>query len=236
VGSSRPGDRHGVEAGHSEDSVAMILGVLNQKGGVGKTTLAVNLAATLASSGARVLLVDADPQGSALAWSGARTQAPLFAVVGKASPSLHRELPLIARDYDFTLVDGAPRINDLGRAAILASDVVLIPVQPSPYDAWAAADTVQLIREARQFKPNLKAAFVVNRRIARTAIGRDVAAALAQFDDVPLLSAMLTQRVIYAESAARGLSVIEAAPDGEAAREMRALARQAVGEKQRKAA
>ena len=157
-------------------------------------------------------------------------------MVGKATPSLHRELPLLVRDYDFVLIDGAPRVNDLGRAAILASDIVLIPVQPSPYDVWAAAETVQLIREARQFKGSLKAAFVINRKIARTAIGRDAAAALAQFDDVPVLSAMLMQRVIYAESAARGLSVIEAAPAGEAAREMDELAKQVVGEKERKAA
>jgi chromosome partitioning protein len=95
---------------------------------------------------------------------------------------------------------------------------------------------VQLIREARQLKESLKAAFVVNRKIARTAIGRDAAAALAQFDDVPVLSAVLSQRIIYAESAAKGLSVIEAAPAGEAAREMEDLAKQVLGAKERRAA
>ena len=214
----------------------MIIGVLNQKGGVGKTTVAVNLAAAFAKSGSRVLVVDADPQGSAMAWSSTRESEPLFPVVGMAKPTLHRDLPKLAANYDIVIIDGAPRVNELGRSAILASDLVLIPVQPSPYDVWAAADTVQLIREARQLKPRLKAAFVINRRIARTAIGRDAAAALAQFEDVPVLAAFLNQRIIYAESAARGLAVIEVAPNGEAAREMNLLARQVRADKERKAA
>ena len=113
---------------------------------------------------------------------------------------------------------------------------MLIPVQPSPYDVWAAADTVQLIREARQMKEGLKAAFVVNRRIARTAIGRDAAAALAQFGEIPVLAAVLNQRIVYAESAARALSVIEAAPTSEAAREIDALAQVVFSSKRRTAA
>ena len=214
----------------------MIIGVLNQKGGVGKTTIAVNLASCFSHAGRSVLLVDADPQGSALAWSGVRVAEPAFAVVGMAKPTLHRELPTLAKNYDVVVIDGAPRVNELARAAILASDLVLIPVQPSPYDVWAAADTVQLIREARIYKENLKAAFVLNRKIANTAIGRDFASALDQFADTPLLDVSLIQRVVYAESAARGLSVLEAAPHSEAAKELKRLAALIFADPERQAA
>lgn len=218
----------------------MIIGVLNQKGGVGKTTIATNLAAVCAKAGSRVLLVDADPQGSSMAWSSARDDNPLFPVVSMAKPTLHKDLPEMAADYDVVIIDGAPRVNDLGRAAILASDVVLIPVQPSPYDVWASADTVQLIREAQQFKDNIKAVFVINRKIVNTAIGRDVANALAQFD-FPVSPVALCQRVIYAESAGQGRAVIETDPKSEAALEIAQLAAELVGtttktKKERKAA
>jgi chromosome partitioning protein len=202
----------------------MIVSVLNQKGGVGKTTIAVNLAACFSRAGRRVLLVDADPQGSALAWSGARQGEPLFVVVGMAKPTLHRELPALKKPYDVVVIDGAPRVNELCRAVVMASDLVLIPVQPSPYDVWAAAETVQLISEAKTFKEGLRSAFVINRMIAKTAIGRDVVTALERFTDTPVLGGPLIQRVVYAESAARGLSVIEAAPRSEAAKELVQLA------------
>ena len=213
----------------------MIIGVLSQKGGVGKTTLSLNIASHYAGQGRKVLLVDADPQGSALAWSSARDLPPLFPVVGMAKPSLHRDLPAVAADYDVTIIDGAPRVNDLGRAAILASDLVLIPVQPSPFDVWAADDTVQLVQEAQQFKEALKAAFAINRKIVNTAIGRDVAKA---FDDAPfpVLPTTVCQRVLFAECAGQGLTVREINPNGEAAREIARLCASIEGAQERKAA
>jgi chromosome partitioning protein len=147
---------------------------------------------------------------------------PIFPVVGMPTPTLHRDLPQVTKDYDHVVIDGAPRVNELGRAAIMASDLVVVPVQPSPYDVWASADVAGLINEARQFKERLQAVFAINRKIVNTAIGRDVAGALAEFG-FPVLDVALHQRVIYAESAAQGLSVIEAAPNSEAAREIALL-------------
>jgi chromosome partitioning protein len=201
----------------------MIIGVLNQKGGVGKTTIATNLAAQAASDGACVLLVDADPQGSSMAWSAARTADPLFPTVAMAKTTLHRDMPEVARGYDTVLIDGAPRVSELARSVIMASDMVLIPVGPSPYDLWAAGDIVALINEARIYRPDLKAQFVVNRRIVGTALGRNVVGALAEFE-LPVCAAYLSQRVAYAESAAQGLAVFELEPLGAAAREVERLA------------
>ncbi|MGH7240042.1 MAG: ParA family partition ATPase [Candidatus Saccharimonadales bacterium] len=200
----------------------MILALLNQKGGVGKTTLAVHITAALALKGRSVLLVDADPQGSALDWAATRQADPLFSVVGLPKNNLHKEIPAHAAKYEDVIIDGPPRVNELARAAILASDMVLIPVQPSPYDVWAAKDIVDLLREAAVFKENQICRFVINRKIVKTAIGRDVVDALKSYE-IPVLSASIAQRVAFAESAGQGSTVVENDPTGQAADEINEL-------------
>ena len=201
----------------------MIFGVLNQKGGVGKTTLSVNLAACLARTGARVLLIDADPQGSALDWAAARQSEPLFSVVGFPRATIRKEIAQLGQGYEHIIIDGPPRVTDLARSAIMASDIVVIPVQPSPYDIWAAEEVVKLITEARVYKENIKSVFVVNRKITNTAIGRDVRDALAAYP-VHVLNASVAQRVVFAEAAAQGQAIFEIDPAGPAVAEMEAVA------------
>lgn len=200
----------------------MIISVQNQKGGVGKTTLALHIAYSLISRGALVLLVDADPQGSARDWGAARETKLPFPIVGLDRPTIHRDLPTIAKDYNYVVIDGPPRISDLARSAIIAADLVVIPVQPSPYDVWAAQDIVTLIGEASVFKENLKAVFAINRRIVNTAIGRDVTEALSGYN-LPVLKSQVCQRVAFAESATAGQAVQELNPKSQASLEISAL-------------
>ena len=129
----------------------------------------------------------------------------------------------IAKDYDIVVIDGAPRVNELARSAILACDSVLIPVQPSPFDIWSCGEIVRLVQEAQQFREGIRAAFVVNRKVANTAIARDV---MKAFRDLPfpLLKTAITQRVVFAEAAAQGLTVVETHPSSMAALEIYDLA------------
>jgi len=198
-----------------------VIALLNQKGGVGKTTLSIHIAAELATN-ARVLLIDADPQGSALDWSAQRTESARFSVVGFPKPVLHREIAALSNGYDWVIIDGPPRVNELARSAIAASDLVLIPVQPSPFDVWAAKDIIDIVKEFSIPKPNLETRFLVNRLFPNTMLGAEVKDALTSFD-IQVLDSAIRNRTEYAKAARAGLTALETEPSGQAAREIRAV-------------
>lgn len=198
-----------------------VIAVLNQKGGSGKTTIATHLARAFQLDGKDVLLVDSDPQGSARDWAAVLEDQPV-PVVGIDRPTIARDLKSVART-DYVIIDGAPQAADLAVSAIKAATAILIPVQPSPYDIWAAADLVELIKERIELTDGrLKAAFVVSRAIKGTKIGGEVAGALEEYD-LPVLETRVTQRVIYPGTAAAGTTVMDAEPESDAAKEIFAL-------------
>ena len=207
-----------------------IIAILNSKGGTGKTTLATNLAGSLHRKGFNVLIVDSDPQGTARDWHNAQPEdADLPAVVGIDRPTIHKDVPRIAKPYDFVLIDGAAKLEDMSASALRAADTILIPVQPSGYDLWAVADLVGLIR-ARQQVTNGKplAAFVVSRQIIGTHLAQEINDAVEEFD-LPVFEARTTQRVAYTEAGQSGLTVLDLEPDGKASKEIEAITRELLG-------
>ena len=196
---------------------------LSQKGGAGKTTLATCVARELVLQGKETILIDADPQGSARDWRAA-SEIDTVPVLGMDRPTLDKDLKAInPNGSKWIIIDGAPRSEVMTASAIRAADMVIIPVQPSPYDIWAASDLVNLVKSRQQIadgKP--KAAFLISRAIKRTKLTGEVSDALAEFD-IPVFQSFTSQRQTYPAAAAQGLAPSDTEPDGEAAKEIRAI-------------
>lgn len=197
--------------------MAIVITVAQQKGGTGKTTLAANLAAALAPE-RRVALLDIDPQRSLTRWHALRPeQAPALSFSDVSGWRLGAELDRLKRAHDVVLIDSPPQIDTDARLAIRGADVVLVPVQPSPPDVWAAEGTLKLA--AAEKRP---AAVALNRLPASGKLRESVIAQL-HASGHRLLTATVGNRTGFASAFAKGLGVTEAAPRSIAANELRAL-------------
>lgn len=197
--------------------MAIVITVAQQKGGTGKTTLAANIAVAAAES-RRVALLDIDPQHSLAHWFQLRPDSAAPLTFSDTSGwRLSSELDRLRREHDIVLIDSPPQIDTEARLAVRAANLVLVPVQPSPPDIWAAEGTLKLAASE-----NRQAAMVLNRVPAQGKLPEAMAAKLTR-DGAPLLNTTLGNRTAFAAAFAEGLGVTEAAPRTAAADELRAL-------------
>jgi len=204
----------------------MILSLVSQKGGVGKSSLAVAIAWELRSRGGSVLLVDTDPQATA------RTAGELAADRGLDGPTTMvlgkdlarpNQLPLIAQKFDHVVLDTPGKLTEVTTPVLMVSDVTLVPIGPSPAELWGNADTVTLVKAAQQsFNLALRAAVVFVRNEPKTVMGNKVRSTLAR-GELPLFASETTSRVVWKEAMLHGQGVAQYSPKDRAAREVRAL-------------
>jgi chromosome partitioning protein len=200
----------------------MIVTVGNTKGGVGKSTISVNLAVEAARDGKKVLLVDTDPQGSSIAFRAERETDDIRAVA-LVSDKLHKDIKEFSAAFDWIVIDAGGRDNAVFRSAVAACDVFLLPVLPSQFDVWAAEDAVKVFREIQPFN-NMLGRIVLNMVRPNTRVCKEAQEALESYlDDLPLIEQRLHNRVAYKASISNGVGVSEYEPSGPSAKDMNGL-------------
>jgi chromosome partitioning protein len=190
---------------------AKIIAVVNQKGGSGKTTISMQLAGALARRGNKILVVDADPQGTATRWAAsAEDQTPFPAsVVGlsAANNKVHREVKKFVDDYGCIIIDCPPAADSpVPQSALLIADLALVPLIPSPLDIWAAVGIRQVITNVSDINESLKARLVMNQCQPNTTLAQEALDVLPEFG-IELAKTYLRHRQVYRQSAVFGQTV-----------------------------
>lgn len=207
----------------------MILLLGGEKGGTGKTTLAVNLAVMLSHTGKDVLLVDTDRQGSANFWATIRDESgvtPRITCVQKFGKGLAKDVIDIAGRYSDVVIDAGGRDSMELRYSLGVSDKVIIPCQPTQFDLATLHQMDSLVEQAQTLNPRLTAYVVVNRASTNPSVTdtQEACDLISDFTHLSLLKSILRERVSYQRSVREGLSVVEVPqPDNKASAEINSL-------------
>jgi len=199
----------------------MIISFVNQKGGVGKTTSAINIAASLNRRNYKIGFIDADPQGSATHWHALEDNAA-FEIMHHPEPLARNDIQKLSQKYDYLVIDAPPAIGSITKSILAVADLSIIPLSPSSLDFWSCKRTLEMVDEAREENPELDVKLLINRRIPGTRIGRQARDLLAEFN-LDILDSELCQRVAFIDAMSSGVSVMQYAPGSKAANEVENL-------------
>ena len=206
----------------------MIITVGGTKGGGGKTTIATNLAVMRARAGHDVLLIDADPQGTASTFSVLRStgakDAPSYTSVRLLGEEILNSYVSLKSKYQDIVIDAGGRETDSHRAALGIADVALIPFQPSSFDIWELGKAAKVVKEMRTMNQKLKAYTLINQADPRGTDNEAAAEYASAVEGLMFLPQPIVMRKAFKRAAASGLSVVEVKPpDAKAIEEIQAL-------------
>ena len=194
----------------------MKISITNLKGGVGKTTITVNLASAFTQRGKSVCIIDTDlKQHSSLEWAGARGEdRPTIQVFAVEPNQVNTKmLKSMEEKFDLIIIDGTPQLSELATRTILASDIILIPILPSIFDFRAFETFFQLLNELKETKQsnglgNVEAYIVMNRVNEKTNVSKEIVEGLKSYQ-IPILETKISSRTAYADTATDGIGVVE---------------------------